>query len=196
MVYSVQTMHLSCVRITTISKWTKISFNWASSPSSTVCASKMISEPMVHLAQSCTYLALTLTLYLNRPKRDSTWASSPRSTIGCIQNDSRAYGKFGANCAPILHQDYYYLQTDRNELPLVHRHLVVSTVCLKWFYEPMVLLAQPCTYLALTLKLSPNGPKWASTWASSPRSTIGPIQNDFWDYGLFNAYRAPVLHRH
>jgi hypothetical protein len=59
MVRSAQTGHLSCVKIQTISEWTETSFhlslvtleyNWG--------ASKMISEPMVHLAHtmhlSCT----------------------------------------------------------------------------------------------------------------------------------------------
>jgi hypothetical protein len=36
----------------------------------------------------------------------------------------------------------------------------------------------PCTYLALKLTLSPNGPKQASIWALSPRSTIRCIQNN------------------
>jgi hypothetical protein len=35
----------------------------------------------------CTYLALTLALSLNRPKRVSTWRTSSSSSIGCIQND-------------------------------------------------------------------------------------------------------------
>jgi hypothetical protein len=40
----------------------------------------------------------------NRLKWASTWAPWPRNTIGCIQNDFWAYGMFGANDAPILHQ--------------------------------------------------------------------------------------------
>ena len=38
---------------------------------------------------------------------------------------------------------------------------------------------KPCTYLASRLALSPNGPKRASTWASSPGGTIGCVQNNF-----------------
>jgi hypothetical protein len=37
---------------------------------------------------------------------------SRTSTIGCVQNDIRAYGTFGANHAPTLCCDYHYLQTD------------------------------------------------------------------------------------
>jgi hypothetical protein len=36
-----------------------------------------------------------------------------------------------------------------------------------------------CTYLAPRLALPPNGPKWPFTWALSPRSTIGCVQNNF-----------------
>jgi hypothetical protein len=31
------------------------------------------------------------------------------------------------------------------------------------------------TYLASSLALSPNGPKWDSTWPTSPRSFIGCV---------------------
>jgi hypothetical protein len=52
-----------------------------------------------------TNLAPTLTLSPNGKKRDSTWPTSPIGSIGCVQNDFRAYGMFDANGAPILHQD-------------------------------------------------------------------------------------------
>jgi hypothetical protein len=45
---------------------------------------------------------------------------------------------FGANCAPILRQDWYYLQTDQNELPLG----VLSSAS-KTISEPMERSAQP-----------------------------------------------------
>jgi hypothetical protein len=51
------------------------------------------------------YLAPRLTLSLNGRKWDSTWPTTPRSSIEFVQNDFRAYGTFGANCAPILNQD-------------------------------------------------------------------------------------------
>jgi hypothetical protein len=72
-------------------------------------ASKMISDPMVYLVQTmhlsgarvrpkqflslwyvrrkpCSYLAPTLTTSPNRLKWDSTWSTSPRNSIGCVQN--------------------------------------------------------------------------------------------------------------
>ena len=57
MVRSTQTVHLSCVKISTISKWSELSIehHYLVAPSS---VSKMIFEPMVRLAQtmhvSCT----------------------------------------------------------------------------------------------------------------------------------------------
>jgi hypothetical protein len=48
---------------------------------------------------------------------------SARSSIGCVQNDYRAYGTFGVNSAPLLLQDWHNLPTDQNELPLEPRHL-------------------------------------------------------------------------
>jgi hypothetical protein len=70
-----------------------------------------------------TYLARRLALSPNKLTQASTLASSPRSTIGCVQNDFRAGGTFGANRATILHQDKHYVQTERNKLALEPRPL-------------------------------------------------------------------------
>jgi hypothetical protein len=75
----------------------------------------------------CTYLASRLTLSPNRLKQSSTRSTPPRSTNRCAQSNFRAYGTFGANRAPILPQDSYYLQTDRCELSLDQRHLEVPS---------------------------------------------------------------------
>jgi hypothetical protein len=64
-------------------------------------ASKIISEPTVCLAQTCTYLEPTPALSPNRPKRDSAWPTSPWSSIVRVQNDFRGGATFGANYAPI-----------------------------------------------------------------------------------------------
>ena len=39
----------------------------------------------------------------------------------------RAYGTFGANRAPILHQDYHYLQTSQDKLLFEPHHLGVPS---------------------------------------------------------------------
>jgi hypothetical protein len=51
------------------------------------------------------------------------------------------------------------------------------------------------TYLAPILTLSPNGPKRDSTRPTSPRSSNGCVQNDFWSYGTFGANHAPILNQ-
>jgi hypothetical protein len=102
MVHSVQTVPLSCVRISTISKWTvtSIHFSLVTWEYHQVPQKRFMSLWYIW-RKPCTYLAPTLTLSPNGLKRDSTWPSSPTSSIGCIQNNFWACGTFGANCAPI-----------------------------------------------------------------------------------------------
>jgi hypothetical protein len=112
MVHSTQTMHLSCVKISTISKRTKLfHLNHVTSDYHWERPKWFLSRWYVW-RKVCTYLAPRLTLSPNE-KRDTTWPASPRSSIGCIQNNFWAYGMFDANRASILHHDYYYIQMDR-----------------------------------------------------------------------------------
>jgi hypothetical protein len=67
---------------------------------------------------------------------------SPRRSIGCDQNDCRAYGTFGLNSAPILLQDWHNLPTDRNELPLEPLHLGAPSCMSKMISHLMVPLMQ------------------------------------------------------
>jgi hypothetical protein len=82
---SAQTVHLSCVKISSMSKQTKTTIH--------VClVTKEYHQvrPKWFLSlwyvrrKPCTYLASRLALSLNRLKQVTTWASSTRSTIGCI----------------------------------------------------------------------------------------------------------------
>jgi hypothetical protein len=200
MLRSTQTVHLSCVKISIISKQIKISFHLS-----------LVNAPK-------------LTLSPKRKKWNSKWPTSPRSSIGCVQNDVWAYVTFDANRSPILCEDTHYIQTNRNELSLQPHHRGVPSGASKTIFEPLVRLAQtvhlsctdtntvskrkvrfhmtrvtkefhrvcpkwcpslwyvrckPCNYLASRLALSPNGPKRAFTCASSPWSTISWVQNDF-----------------
>jgi hypothetical protein len=63
----------------------------------------------------------------------------------------------------------------------------------KWFLILYYVRRKPCTYLVSRLALCPNRPKQASTCASSHRSTIWCVQNDFRAYDTFNANRASIL---
>jgi hypothetical protein len=66
--------------------------------------SKMISEPMVRLAQ-IVQLSCTETNTISKMIETRFYmTTSPRSSIRCIQNDFWSYGKFGANCGSILHR--------------------------------------------------------------------------------------------
>ena len=123
------------------------------------------------LIKPCSYLASRLALCPKGPKRAFTWASTLRSTIGCVQND------FWATVCSA--QTVHYLAATLTPCPngskldstwSTSRRSSIGHVQTDW--------------------------EWVSTWASSPRSTIGCIQNDFWANGMFGANRAPVLHRH
>jgi hypothetical protein len=151
---------------------------------------------MVRSSNSCNYLASRLALSPNGPKRASTWASSPRSIIGCIQNNFWAYGTFGANRAPILHDTNTISKWTGTRFHMIHVTSEFHQVRPKWFPSLWYVRRKLCIYVASKLALSPNILKLASAWASSPRSTIGCGHNNFWAYGTFGANRARILHRH
>jgi hypothetical protein len=101
-VHSVQTMLLYCIEVNSISKWSKTSFDLTNVTEKYhwVCLKRF---PCLRYIRRKLYTDLLprLTLSPNGPKRASTWHMSPRSTIGCAQNDFHAYGTFGAKRAPI-----------------------------------------------------------------------------------------------
>jgi hypothetical protein len=66
-------------------------------------------------------------------------------------------------------------------------------VRLKWFLRLWYVWCKLWIYLAPRLTLHPNGPKWDSTWPTSPRSSIESVQNDFRAYGTFGTNRSPIL---
>jgi hypothetical protein len=141
----------------------------------------------------CTNLASTLTLSPNGPKRDYTWPTSPRSSIRCVKNDFWARVTFGANRAPILLKLSTISKRTESSMHLSLVTLEYHRMCPKWFLSQWYVWRKPCTYLASRLPLSPNGVNRASTWASSPWSTTGCVQNNFWAYGIFGGNRALIL---
>jgi hypothetical protein len=86
-VSSAQTVHLSCVKISTISKRTESSFHL-----SLVTYENHGMRPKLFLSlwyvchKPWTYLSLTLTQSPITPKEDSTRPTSPRCSIECFQN--------------------------------------------------------------------------------------------------------------
>jgi hypothetical protein len=82
-----------------------------------------------------TYHAPKPTLSPKGPKGDSTWPTSPRSSIVCVQNNFWGNATFGANCGSILHGDKQYLQIDRNKILHDPRHLAVPSDASKTIYK-------------------------------------------------------------
>jgi hypothetical protein len=115
-----------------------------------------------------TYLASRLALSPNGPKRAFPWASSSRNSIGCIENNFLACGTF----AELDHLSSTYTNTfsKRTEMRFEY-HPVRSKQFLSLWYVGR----KQCTYLAWRLALSPNEPKWDSSWPTSPRSFIGCV---------------------
>jgi hypothetical protein len=77
-----------------------------------------------------------------------------------------------------------------------HVTLKFHRVCLEWLPSLRYVRRKPCTYHASRLEVSQNRPKWAPTWASSPRSTIGCMKLWFLSLWYIFANRAPILHGH
>jgi hypothetical protein len=117
-------------------------------------ASKIISMPMVHSAQtvhlSCDEINTLQTDWNDLPL-DLRHLGAP---FGVPKSDFRAYGTFGANHEPILPRDEYDLQIDRNKLPLDQHHLEAPLSVPEKISKPMVLSAQTahlsCARLTLT----------------------------------------------
>jgi hypothetical protein len=106
MVRSARTVHLCCVKTSTISKQTELSFHFI------LITMKYLGRVQNDFSaiwyvwrKLCPYLAPILTQSLNRLNGDSTWPTSPRSSIECVQNNFWAYGIFGTYHEPILRQD-------------------------------------------------------------------------------------------
>ena len=201
-----QFVHLSCIKISTISKQSKLSFHLSpfTQEYHRVHPKWFLSLWCIR-RKLCTYLAPKLTLSPNRPKQDYIWHTTSRSSIGCVQIDFRAYGAFHANHAPILHQGQHYLQTDRTQASSWASSPRSTNRCVQnGFLDYGALSAnfflrairrKLCNYLAPKLTLSPNRPKRDFIWHTSSRSSIGCVQIDFWAYGTFHANRAPILHQ-
>jgi hypothetical protein len=81
-------VHLSCTETNTVSKWIETIFhlNLVTYENHLVYLKQFLSLWYVW-RKPCTYHAPKLTLSLKGPKGDSTWPTSPRSSIGCVQND-------------------------------------------------------------------------------------------------------------
>jgi hypothetical protein len=82
---------------------------------------------------------------------------------------------------------------DQTDLPVEPHHVVEPSGASKIIFEPMVCLAQTAHLTCHKFSTISKQTESASTWASSPRSTIRCVQNDFWAYGTFGTNRAPII---
>jgi hypothetical protein len=116
-----QTVHLSLTDTNTISKWTKMRFHidpcHLGVPPG---VSNMISEPLVRSAQTAHLFCVKISTISNELNQASTWASSPRSTIGCVQNNFWAYGMFSTNRAPILNRHQHFSKWTKTWFHMTH----------------------------------------------------------------------------
>jgi hypothetical protein len=104
----------------------------------------------------------------------SSWRS-----ISCVQDDFRADGTFDTYRAPILRQDYHYLQMDSNKLPLEPHHLGVSSGASKMNSEPMICSVQTVHLYCTDTDTVSKRTETRFYMTPSPRSSIGFVQDNF-----------------
>jgi hypothetical protein len=152
----------------------------------------MISEPTVCLAHTVDLSWIKISMVSKRTEMSFYFSPVTRGTIRCVQNDFCGNGTFGANRAPILHWNSHYLRKDQNEILHDPHHLGVPSGTIQIGLRLCYVWCKLWIYHAPILTLSPNGPKQDFTWPTSPSSSIGCVENDFWAYGTFGANRAPI----
>jgi hypothetical protein len=193
-VRSAQTIHLSCVKISTISKRTQSSIHL-----SLVTLEYHQVRPKRFLSlwyvrdKPCNYLASSLALSPIGLNRASTWASSLRVPSGVSKTISMPTVCLAQSVHLSCTNTNTVLKWTKMRFHMTHVTLEFHQVRPKWFLRLWYVRQKSCTNLASRLALSSNELNRASTWASSPRSTIGCVQNDFWAYGTFGANRAAIL---
>jgi hypothetical protein len=145
MVRTMHTVHLSCVKISTISKYTKMSIH-----SSLITKEYHRVRPKRFLTlwyvwcKLCTYHALTLTLSPNGLKRDSTWPMSPWRSIGCDQQRFPSVWYDRRKLCTYLVSRLTLTPKGRNEHPLEPHHLgVPSGPVKKWFMSLWYIWRKP-----------------------------------------------------
>jgi hypothetical protein len=156
-------------------------------------ASKMISKPMVHSAQTVHLYCISTNSFSKQTEKRFHTTHSPRSSIECVQHDFRADGTFDTNCAPFLRQDYHYLQTDSNKVPLEPHLQGAASGVSKTNSEPMVRSVQTLHLYCTDSNTVSKQTLTRFNVIHSPRSCIGCVQDDFRADGTLNTNYAPIL---
>jgi hypothetical protein len=124
-----------------------------------------------------TYLTPTLTL--SQKQIETRFHDSYH--LGVLSGASNIISKPIVCSTQTVHQSCIKsctLQNDRSERSLEPRHLEVPSSASKMIYIFLwYVRCKPCTRLALTLTLSPNGVKRNSTRPTSLTSSFGCVQN-------------------
>ena len=127
----------------------------------------------------CIYLATKLTLSPNRPKRDSIWQTSSRSSIGCVQIDFLTYGTLHATVQLSCIKISTISEQTKSSLHFSLFNYEYHRVRLKWFLSLWCIRRKPCTYILPKQTLSLNKPKQDSIWHTSLRIYIRCVLIDF-----------------
>jgi hypothetical protein len=177
MVRSTQIVHLSCVKVSTISEWTKLSLEprlrWVPSG-----VSKTIFERMIHLLQTM-HLSCTDTNTIYKQKEERFHMTHVTMVF------QRVHPKWFLSLYYVWRKPCTYIASRIAQCPngpSFHLSLVTSEyhwVHTKRFLSRWYVWCKLYIYLALTLTLSLNGKKWDSTWSTSPRSSIRCVKYDF-----------------
>jgi hypothetical protein len=164
----------------TLSKQTQTSFHLThvTKEYHRVCPKLFLSLWYV-LRKSCTFLVLRLTL---SPKEPNELPLDPHHW-GDRSGAPNMISELVARSAQTMHLSFIEINTITK---LTETSFHLTDINLDYHQEPpkrfpslCYIWHKLCTYLVLRWSLSPNRPKIASTWATSPRSSIGCVQNDF-----------------
>jgi hypothetical protein len=183
MVRSAQTVHLSCVKISTISNTDRLELPLDPHHLEVLLgAFKIISEPMVRLAYTV-HLSCTNTNTISKRTKNEIQLEPRHQWVP--SGVSKTISEPMVHSVQTVHLSCVKISTISKR---------TKTVRPKWFLILCYIGRKLCTYLTSTLTLFPNGLKWDSTWPTSPRGSNGCVQKDLWAYGMYGANRAPVLH--
>ena len=140
---SMQTIHLSCINISTISKQTEPSIHLSPfTQEYQHVRLKWFLRLWCIRCKLCTYLAPKLTMSPNDRKEIPYDTRHQGLPSGASKLISKHMVCFHANHAPTLHKDQHYLQTGRTKLPLEPLHLGVPNSASKMVSQTMVNQAQ------------------------------------------------------
>ena len=163
MVHLAKTVHLCCTNTNNISNRTNVIPHDPHHLGVPTGASRMIYEPMVRLAQTLHLSYIKTNTISKRTERDSTWPTSTRISIGCIQNDFWSYLALTLTPSP----------NGPNEIPHDPRHQGVPLGASKMISEPVERLSQTMHLSYIKTNTISKWTKRDSTWPTSPRSSIG-----------------------